>query len=195
MLELSPPFGNAMMAVCAFFVLPPLVLFLLSGGIRLCGYLVGTPAVNVLLLALGAAVAAWTNGFIALALFLKPILHANSHRSFTAHTLIFSIALLFLFSGCLAPLPEPPPFMGFLKDVDFGISQTDIIIRRLLELCAALALYYALDRFFFRKEGRPGAACETGKPTKMLGFKDVKSRALALAAVLVLCAYCALLNK
>ena len=76
------------------FILLLLALFTISGGIRLKGYLAGTPKVNTLILFIGTALASWMGTTGAAMLLIRPILRANKTRKNKVHTIIFFIFIV-----------------------------------------------------------------------------------------------------
>ena len=94
-------------------------LFTVAGGVRLRGKLRGTPMVNTGLLLVGTIIASWTGTTGAAMLLIRPVLRANEWRTHKVHVVVFFIFLVANIGGSLTPLGDPPPFLGFLKGVDF----------------------------------------------------------------------------
>lgn len=94
-------------------------LFVISGGVFVRGSLKGSPLVNSLFLALGAAVASFVGTTGASMLLIRPLLRANEKRSRVAHVVVFFIFIVSNCGGLLTPLGDPPLFLGFLKGVPF----------------------------------------------------------------------------
>ena len=63
------------------FIILLLALFTVSGGVRIKGYLKGSPAVNTLILLIGTVLASWMGTTGAAMLLIRPILRANAWRS------------------------------------------------------------------------------------------------------------------
>lgn len=95
-------------------------LFVISGGVYVRGSLKGSPLVNTLFLALGAAVASFVGTTGASMLLIRPLLRANQRRTKVAHVVVFFIFIVSNCGGLLTPLGDPPLFLGFLKGVPFG---------------------------------------------------------------------------
>jgi Na+/H+ antiporter NhaD/arsenite permease-like protein len=55
--------------------------------------------------------------------------------------------------GSLTPLGDPPLFLGFLAGVDFFWTLKHIFPETLFLVGCLLAIFYAIDRHYFRKEG------------------------------------------
>ena len=143
-------------------------LFTVAGGIRLKGSLVGTPAVNTGLLAVGTALASWMGTTGAAMLLIRPLLRANAHRRYRVHSVVFFIFLVANIGGSLTPLGDPPLFLGFLKGVDFFWTASNLFVKTALMAGILLGLFFAIDTVLFRREGSPRP------PRKMLGEKEEK---------------------
>ncbi len=94
-------------------------LFVISGGIYVRGTLKGSPFVNTVFLALGAAIASFVGTTGASMLLIRPLLRANEKRRKVAHIVVFFIFIVSNCGGLLTPLGDPPLFLGFLKGVPF----------------------------------------------------------------------------
>jgi len=94
-------------------------LFVISGGVYVRGSLKGSPMVNTMFLALGAAVASFVGTTGASMLLIRPLLRANEKRLRVAHVVVFFIFVVSNCGGLLTPLGDPPLFLGFLKGVPF----------------------------------------------------------------------------
>jgi Na+/H+ antiporter NhaD and related arsenite permeases len=130
-------------------------LFTIAGGVRLTGSLVGTPAVNTGLLAVGTVLASWMGTTGAAMLLVRPLLRANAHRKYRVHSVVFFIFLVANIGGSLSPLGDPPLFLGFLKGVDFFWTTSHLFLKTLSLSTALLAIYFVLDMVLYNKEGRP----------------------------------------
>ena len=72
-------------------------LFVVAGGIFIRGNIHGSPAVNVLILAIGAFLASFMGTTGASMLLIRPIIRANDNRKHAAHVIVFFIfRLVFL---------------------------------------------------------------------------------------------------
>lgn len=63
------------------FIILLLALFTISGGVRIKGYLKGTPEVNTGILLIGTLLASWMGTTGAAMLLIRPILRANAWRN------------------------------------------------------------------------------------------------------------------
>ncbi len=111
--------AHAMLLEYLPFVAILFALFTIAGGICVRGAIVGTPALNTGILALGAALASIMGTTGAAMLLIRPLLTANEHRRHKVHAVVFFIILVGNVGGALSPLGDPPLFIGFLKGVDF----------------------------------------------------------------------------
>ncbi len=139
------------------FIVLLLALFTVSGGIFVRGNLHGTPAVNTALLALGTLLASVMGTTGAAMLLIRPLIRANDNRRHNVHVVVFFIFLVGNIGGSLTPLGDPPLFLGFLKGVDFFWTTKAMLLPMLFASVLLLALFYAIDYFYFhhRDEALP----------------------------------------
>lgn len=165
------------------FIILLLALFTVSGGIYVRGNLHGTPALNTGLLALGTLLASIMGTTGAAMLLIRPIIRANDNRKHNVHVVIFFIFLVGNIGGSLTPLGDPPLFLGFLKGVDFFWTMRAMLMPMLLCSVVLLALFYALDSYFFHRgrEQRPRRLDPT--PDTRVGIEG-KINFLLLAGVI-----------
>ena len=160
------------------FVILLFALFVISGGIRIRGNMVGTPGVNTGLLAIGTALASITGTTGAAMLLVRPLIRANLKRRRNAHVLVFFIFLVANIGGSLTPLGDPPLFLGFLQGVAFGWTFTHMAGPMLLSSIVLLGGFYALDRWVWARDGGPRRA----QPLR-IGFRSVHNLVYLVAAV------------
>lgn len=127
-------------------------LFTVGGGIVLKGRLVGTPAVNVILLLVGTILASWTGTTGAAMLLIRPVIRANAWRKKKMHIIIFFIFLVANIGGSLTPLGDPPLLLGFFHGVPFFWTLRLIVPMSFL-VVVLLVIFYLLDSYFMRKDG------------------------------------------
>ena len=137
------------------FVILLLTLFTITGGVHLSGTLVGRPAVNTAILLVGTFLASWMGTTGAAMLLIRPLIRANSHRKYKAHTIVFFIFLVANIGGCLTPFGDPPLFLGFLKGVSFFWTTQHLLLPLLLLSSILLGLYFLVDTALFKREGKP----------------------------------------
>lgn len=134
------------------FILLLLSLFTVSGGIRLKGYLSGTPLVNTLMLLIGTVLASWMGTTGAAMLLIRPLIRANNWRKHNVHTIIFFIFLVANIGGSLTPLGDPPLFLGFLNGVDFFWTTKVMFFPMIGISFCLLIIYYILDSYYLHKD-------------------------------------------
>ena len=134
------------------FIILLLALFTISGGIRLKGYLAGTPKVNTLILFIGTALASWMGTTGAAMLLIRPILRSNKNRKNKIHTIIFFIFLVANIGGSLTPLGDPPLFLGFLHGINFFWTTKSLFVPMMVSSFILLIAYFLLDTYFYKRE-------------------------------------------
>ena len=134
------------------FILLLLALFVVAGGIRVAGNLIGTPNTNLALLGLGTLLASLLGTTGAAMLLIRPLIRANGDRRHRTHVFVFFIFLVGNIGGSLTPLGDPPLFLGFLRGVDFGWTLRAMAPPMALSCGLLLALFTAIDRWHWRRE-------------------------------------------
>lgn len=134
------------------FIILLLALFTISGGVRIKGYLKGTPEVNTGILLVGTLLASWMGTTGAAMLLIRPILRANAWRNTKKHVVIFFIFLVANVGGSLTPLGDPPLFLGFLQGVDFFWTTTHLFWEMSFVSVILLIVYYAWDKYLYKRE-------------------------------------------
>ncbi len=161
------------------FIILLTALFTVAGGIHIRGNLHGAPGLNTTILAIGAVLASFMGTTGASMLLIRPLIRANDNRVHKAHVVVFFIFIVSNIGGSLTPLGDPPLFLGFLKGVDFFWTAKNILPDTLFILAVLLALFYAIDTWFYRREGvlpvdptpdtRPGIGFEGARNFWLLG--------------------------
>ncbi len=128
-------------------------LFTAAGGIYVRGNLHGSPGLNTALLAIGAGLASVMGTTGASMLLIRPLIRANDNRKHVAHVIVFFIFIVANAGGSLTPLGDPPLFLGFLRGVTFFWTVGHIFPETLFLVGMLLALFYAIDSHWYRKEG------------------------------------------
>ncbi len=134
------------------FIILLFALFTIAGGILIMGNLHGNPATNTALLAIGTLMASFVGTTGASIIMIRPVLRANDSRRHNVHVVVFFIFLVSNIGGSLTPLGDPPLFLGFLRGVSFFWTTTHLLPETLLAVAILLALFYALDSWFYRRE-------------------------------------------
>src|SRR5689334_13823624 len=126
-------------------------LYAITGGIRLRGDLVATPAVNTAFLAVGAVLASVVGTTGAAMLLVRALLQTNSERTRVRHTVIFFIFVVGNIGGMLTPLGDPPLFLGYLAGVPFTWTLR-LLPHWALMMGALLAVFFVVDTVHFARE-------------------------------------------
>jgi Na+/H+ antiporter NhaD/arsenite permease-like protein len=135
------------------FIVLLLALFTVTGGILIKGNLHGSPSMNTALLALGTVLAGWMGTTGASMLLIRTVIRANDDRKHKLHVFVFFIFLVSNIGGALTPLGDPPLFLGFLKGVDFFWTTSHLFNEMLVCVLVLLAVFWAIDSYWYRKEG------------------------------------------
>ena len=135
------------------FIILLTALFTSAGGIFVRGNLHGSPGLNAGLMAIGALLASVMGTTGASMLMVRPLIRANDNRRHAAHVLVFFIFIVSNAGGSLTPLGDPPLFLSFLKGVDFFWTLGHIFPETLFLVGALLAIFYAIDSWYYRREG------------------------------------------
>lgn len=126
-------------------------LYTVSGGIVVAGDLPARPAVNTLILGIGAVLANLVGTTGASMLLIRPLLHINSQRQRNVHVALFFIFMVCNTGGLLTPLGDPPLFLGFLNGVPFhwtfSLWPQWLVVNGLL-----LAIFFVWDTLAVRGE-------------------------------------------
>lgn len=152
------------------FIILLFALFTISGGVRVKGYLKGTPEVNTLFLLIGTFLASWMGTTGAAMLLIRPMLRANQWRKKKVHMVVFFIFLVANVGGSLTPLGDPPLFLGFLQGVDFFWTTTHLFWEMSFVVVILLVIYYFWDRALYMQEEQPeDVAAEDREPIGLEG--------------------------
>jgi Na+/H+ antiporter NhaD/arsenite permease-like protein len=173
---------HALVAEYIPFVILLTALFTVSGGIYIKGNLHGSPQLNTALLAIGAVLASFMGTTGASMLLIRPLIRANDNRAHKAHVVVFFIFIVSNAGGSLTPLGDPPLFLGFLKGVDFFWTARWIFPETLFLVGSLLAIFYALDTYFFKQSGEVQRADPT-PDSRGIGFEGKLNFALLLGVV------------
>jgi Na+/H+ antiporter NhaD/arsenite permease-like protein len=142
------------------FILLLFTLFVVAGGIKVSGNLVGTPGTNTAMLAFGTLSASFLGTTGASMVLIRPMIRANQDRNYNIHVFVFFIFLVANIGGSLTPLGDPPLFVGFLKGVDFLWTLGTMLAPMLFVSGILLALFYLIDRLAWNRES-PGVRAKS----------------------------------
>ena len=160
-------------------------LYTVSGGILLRGTLRGTPIVNTAILTIGTLLASWMGTTGAAVLLIRPFLRANAHRKNRTFMVVFFIFLIANIGGSLTPLGDPPLFLGFLRGVPFFWT-FNLLPHMVIAAGILLAMYFAFDTYFYKKEGITVAPDDgTKEPIRLEGSYNLIFLAGIIGAVLM----------
>ncbi|MDB5938095.1 MAG: transporter, family [Polaromonas sp.] len=146
-------FMHALLEEYIPFILLLTALFTVAGGIHIRGNLHGSPGLNTAILGVGAVLASVMGTTGASMLLIRPLIRANDNRTQKAHVVVFFIFIVSNAGGSLTPLGDPPLFLGFLKGVDFFWTVRHIFPETLFLVGSLLAIFFALDSWFYRRRG------------------------------------------
>jgi Na+/H+ antiporter NhaD/arsenite permease-like protein len=135
------------------FILLIFVLFTVAGGIYIRGNIHGSPAINTLLLTIGAVLASFIGTTGASMVMIRPMLRANDNRQMNVHVFVFFIFIVSNIGGALTPLGDPPLFLGFLRGVDFFWTTKWLLHETVFVFGIVIVIFFLLDSYFYRKEG------------------------------------------
>ncbi len=168
------------------FIILLFALFTISGGLLVIGNIHGSPGTNTALLATGTFLASFIGTTGASMVLIRPLLRANDDRKYNVHTVIFFIFLVSNIGGSLTPLGDPPLFLGFLQGVEFFWTTTHLAPETLLLVVILLVAFYAMDSFFYAKEGatRPDPTPDTPR-IGLLGLVNIPLLLGVVAAILM----------
>jgi len=143
-------------------------LFVIAGGIYVRGEFAGTPLVNTIFLAVGAALANLIGTTGASMLLIRPYIRANHRRLRKSHLIVFFIFIVSNIGGLLIPLGTPP-FLGFLRGVPF-LWTLRLFPHWALIVGMVLVVFNLFDRYIFLKEDveTPSALAGEVQPRRRL---------------------------
>lgn len=134
------------------FIILVFALFVVAGGIRIVGNLVGTPTTNIAILAIGTLAASVLGTTGASMLLIRPLIRANADRRRNAHVFVFFIFLVANIGGSLTPLGDPPLFLGFLKGIEFFWTTRTLAGPMAVTSAILLVLFLVIDSITWRSE-------------------------------------------
>jgi Na+/H+ antiporter NhaD/arsenite permease-like protein len=163
------------------FILMMYALYTAAGGVVLRGAHHGRPALNALLLAVGAALGSIVGVTAASMIMIRPLLRANNERRRNAHIVVFFILLVSNIGGALTPLGNPPLFLGFVNGVSFFWPAVNQWPQTLFAMIVLLILFFAVDHWLLRAE--KGVPRTLDSPTRFSGVRNLLLLALAVDAI------------
>ena len=183
-------FNHAMLLEYVSFIMLLFALYTVAGGIVVTGQIRATPWSNTAMLAVGAVAASFIGTTGASMILIRPMIRANDERPYNVHVFVFFIFLVSNIGGSLTPLGDPPLFVGFLRGVDFFWTMQNMLPETAFLVVILLALFFAVDWWFWRREPRP-LRDDTAPPQSLglRGIVNVVLLAAIIAAVLAAAAW------
>ena len=176
---------HALMLEYVPFIILLLALFTAAGGIAVRGNIHGSPAVNTGILAIGTVSASVIGTTGAAMIFVRPLIRANDDRKHNVHVIVFFIFLVANIGGALTPLGDPPLFLGFLRGVDFFWPLQHLWQETLLASGILLAVFFVLDSWLERREGRTRPDPTPDNPVSVIGLSNLALIGVVIAAVIM----------
>jgi Na+/H+ antiporter NhaD/arsenite permease-like protein len=158
-------------------------LYTISGGIRIEGDLPAHSLTNSVMIASGGLLASFIGTTGAAMLLVRPLLETNSERKHVAHTVVFFIFVVCNCGGLLLPIGDPPLFLGYLKGVDF-LWTLSLWKNWLFVNGALLAVYYAMDHFFYYPHETKADIAADESRVRRLTFSGLWPNALLLVGII-----------
>ena len=158
---------HTMLADYLSFIVLLFALYVVAGGVLVLGHLRGTPLVNTALLALGTLIASIVGTTGAAMILIRPLLRANAARLNSAHVVVFFTFLAANIGGSLAPIGNPPLFVGFLHGVDFFWTTQHLLAPTAVTAALVLAVFVIVDVFFYRQDRRITTVGEVEPPVHL----------------------------
>jgi Na+/H+ antiporter NhaD/arsenite permease-like protein len=156
---------HALLAEYMSFIVLLFALYVVAGGILVVGNLRGTPLTNTAILGFGTAIASIVGTTGAAMILVRPLIRANAARLNMVHVVVFFIILVANVGGALSPLGDPPLFVGFLRGVDFFWTAKHLLAPTALVAGLVLAVFVAVDLWFYRKDRRVTTVGEPPPPS------------------------------
>ncbi len=175
-------FVHAVLAEYLSFIVLLFALYTVAGGIHITGNFGGRPLSNAAVLLFGTAIASVVGTTGAAMILVRPLIQANSVRKHNVHVVVFFIFLVANIGGALSPLGDPPLFVGFLRGVSFFWTTTHLIAETVLAAAIVLAIFFALDFWYFSREEEEPA--RMGGP-RLYGLINLPLIAAVIAAILL----------
>jgi Na+/H+ antiporter NhaD/arsenite permease-like protein len=165
------------------FILMLFAFYIAAGGIAVEGKLNGSPMVNTMILAFGAAIANIIGTTGASMILIRPLIRANSARPFNAHVVVFFIFLVSTIGGVLTPLGNPPLFLGYLHGIDFFWTAHALWTQALFTVGILLVIFFLVDSYFYwREESIPPAGTASGK-LRVRGLANIGLMGIAVLGI------------
>ncbi|MGO9484057.1 MAG: sodium:proton antiporter [Rhodomicrobium sp.] len=160
-------------------------LFVIAGGIYIGGDLPASPKLNTAVMLAGMVLAAIAGPLGAAMIVIRPILRANKDRQYKTHIVVFLIFLVCNIGSALTPLGNPPLFLGYLEGVSFFWPLQFLWLPTLLLSCIELAVFFAIDSYYFARERIDKAHPQRSEKLFLRGTVNIQLLVLAVVAVAI----------
>ena len=175
-------FLHTMVAEYMSFILLLFALYTVAGGILVTGSIRANPRNNAGALVLGTLIASIVGTTGAAMILIRPLIRTNEGRKHNAHVIVFFIILAANVGGALTPVGDPPLLVGFLHGVPFFWTTQHLWLQTVIVAVPILALFVAVDLWYFRKEPTRSAPAE---PLRLHGSLNLILIGTVVAAVLL----------
>jgi len=126
-------------------------LYVASGGVLIDVRGRGRPAINTLMLAVGAVIANVVGTTGASMLLIRPFMRLNAGRLRAIHIVLF-IFIVSNCGGCLTPIGDPPLYLGYLKGVPFFWTLVHLVPMWAVCVGTLLLTFFVIDSFIERSQ-------------------------------------------
>ena len=157
-------------------------LFVASGGILIKVDKAGTPAMNVMILIIGAMIANIIGTTGASMLLIRPFIRLNKDRIKPYH-IVFFIFIVSNVGGSLTPIGDPPLFLGFLKGVPFFWTMQNIFFDWVVGVGLLALIFFITDKRNYSKT-TPTTTDYSGK-VEIKGAHSIIWLAITIGAVFI----------
>lgn len=144
--------GHTVIAEYVPFIVLPVALYVVGGGIYFKGSFQASAASNTLLLTIGGLLASIMGTMGASMVLVRPFLKANKNRYSVVHIVIFFILVVSNVGGILTPLGDPPLFLGYLNGISFFWTTCYLAMPMTVIFSYLLIVFYFLDLYLFKKD-------------------------------------------
>jgi Na+/H+ antiporter NhaD/arsenite permease-like protein len=118
-------------------------------------------------------------------LLIRTVIRANDNRRHKIHVFVFFIFLVSNVGGALTPRGDPPLFLGFLKGVDFFWTTSHLFAEMLVCVLVLLVLFWAIDTYWYGKEGHRERDPTPDSPIRIQGGINVILMVAVVGVVLM----------
>ncbi len=159
-------------------------LFVITGGIHICGDIKAKPLNNTIFLMIGYILASFMGTTGAAMLLIRPVIATNSQRKFKTHTILFFIAAVANCGGLLTPLGDPPLLLLYLRGAEFSWF-LHMIPEWAMVGTLLMIVYFFVDSYYYKKEDWVNLSADSREiqPIRMKGALNLVWLVGVVAAV------------